>query len=66
MKHRLKEQIDKAGDTLRDLAEYLDMTYETLSKKMNGHVEFSRAEIRKMKNRYGLTAIQVDYIFFTD
>ena len=66
MKWRLKEQIDKNGDTLEELANYLEITYQTLSKKMNEHVDFSRTEIKKIKSRYNLTAEQIDYIFFTD
>lgn len=66
MKWKLREQIDKNNDTLDELAKYLDITYQTLSKKMNEHVEFTRAEIKKIKDRYSLTAEQLDYIFFID
>lgn len=66
MKHRLKEQMDRYGDSQEELAEYLGVTYQTLSKKLNGHGDFSRTEIRKMKDRYSLTAQQIDHIFFTD
>ena len=66
MKHRLREQIDIHKDTLDKLAEFLDITYQTLSKKMNSHVEFTRAELVKIKGRYRLTAMQMDYIFFSD
>ncbi|SKB01296.1 hypothetical protein SAMN05443428_1564 [Caloramator quimbayensis] len=66
MKWRLKEQIDKNGDTLEELANYLEITYQTLSKKMNEHVDFTRTEIKKIKSRYNLTAEQIEYIFFTD
>lgn len=66
MKWKLREQIDKNKDTLDELAKYLNITYQTLSKKMNEHVEFTRAEIKKIKDRYSLTAEQLDYIFFID
>ncbi len=66
MKHRLKEQMDKNNDSQEELAKYLNITYQTLSKKLNGHVEFTRCEIKKIKTRYNLTAQQVDYIFFED
>lgn len=66
LKWKLREQIDKNNDTLDELANYLSIAYQTLSKKMNGHVEFTRAEIKKIKDRYNLEAEQIDYIFFTD
>lgn len=66
MKWKLREQIDKNNDTLEKLATYLEITYQTLSKKMNGHVEFTRIEIKKIKDRYSLTAEQLDYIFFVE
>lgn len=66
MKWKLREQIDKNGDTLEELAKYLGITYQTLSKKINEHVEFTRLEVRKIKDRYSLTAEQLDYIFFVD
>lgn len=64
MKYRLREHIDRNGDSLEKLAEALGITYQTLSKKMNEHVEFTRAEIFTIKQRYSLSAEQIDYIFF--
>lgn len=66
MKWKLREVMDKHNDTLTDLANYLGITYGTLSKKMNQHVDFTITEIKKIKIRYSLTAEQIDEIFFTD
>ncbi len=66
MKWKLREQMDIYGDTLESLANYLNITYQTLSKKMNGHVDFTRTEILKIKQRYNLSAEQVDNIFFSN
>ena len=66
MKWKLREQMDIYGDTLESLANYLNITYQTLSKKMNGHVDFTRTEILKIKQRYNLSAGQVDNIFFSN
>ncbi len=64
MKYRLREQMNIFNDTPEELATYLDITYQTLSRKINEHTEFTRAEIKKIKERYNLTPMQVDYIFF--
>jgi len=66
VKWKLREQMDIYGDTLESLANYLNITYQTLSKKMNGHVDFTRTEILKIKQRYNLSAEQVDNIFFSN
>lgn len=58
--------MDIYGDTLESLANYLNIAYQTLSKKMNGHVDFTRTEILKIKQRYNLSAEQVDNIFFSN
>lgn len=66
MKFKLRVYIDKCGDTLEELAKALDITYQTLSKKMNGHVEFTREELGIIKDRYSLTAEQFCEVFFED
>ena len=64
MNHRLREVMEANGDKIDDLASFLDISYQTLNKKINGHTDFYRLEIAKIKIRYGLTPEQVDYIFF--
>ena len=66
MKYRLREHVEKSNDTLEDLSKYLGVTYQTLSKKMNQHVDFNNTEMMKIKQRYNLSAEQMDSIFFSE
>lgn len=53
------------GDTNRDLAEYLGISQQSVSSKINENgTEFRQGEIAKIKDRYGLSAEQVNNIFF--
>ena len=63
-KEKLKEFMDIFGDNLTKLADYLGISYQSISKKLNGHTDFKLTEIRMIKERYNLTAEEVDYIFF--
>ena len=55
------------GDTNKDLADYLGISEQSLSKKINENdTEFKQGEIKQIKARYGLTADQVDLIFFAE
>ena len=55
------------GDTNKTLADYLGITEQSLSNKINENgTEFKQGEIRLIKLRYHLTAEQVDLIFFAD
>lgn len=65
-KERLKEYMNLFDDGFGELAKYLEITYQSLNKKLNNHVDFKRSEIKKIKERYSLDAAQVDYIFFQD
>lgn len=65
-KERLKEVMGLFDDNFGELAKYLDLSYQSLNKKLNMHVDFKRTEIKKIKDRYNLDAEQVDYIFFQD
>lgn len=53
------------GDTVRDLAEYLGKTEQSVRKKIaeNGS-EFHISEVRKIVDRYHLSREQIDLIFF--
>ena len=53
-------------DTNGSLADYLNITQNRLSAKMNewNGAEFTQSEIRKIKERYSLTPEQVNQIFF--
>lgn len=53
------------GDTNKDLAEYLGITEQSVSAKINeNNTEFKQGEIAKIRDRYGLDAEQVEAIFF--
>ena len=65
-KNMLKSVMVLNGDTNHDLAEYLGISDPTLSLKMNetNGAEFTQGEIKKMIDRYHLTAEQTLQIFF--
>jgi len=65
MKWKLRDIMDEYGDTMEDLATYLEIAYPTLSKKFNQHIDFTQTEIKKIKLRYSLTPEKVDIIFFS-
>ena len=53
------------GDTNATLAEYLGITEQSVSNKINENgTEFKQGEIAKIKLRYNLTSEMVDRIFF--
>lgn len=55
------------GDTNKDLADYLGITEQSMSNKINENgTEFKQGEIRLIRIRYKLTSDQVDRIFFAD
>lgn len=55
------------GDTNASLAEYLGITEQSVSNKINENgTEFKQGEIAKIKARYNLNCDMVDRIFFAD
>lgn len=53
------------GDTNKTLADYLGITEQSVSNKINENgTEFKQGEIRLIRTRYNLTSDQVDRIFF--
>jgi hypothetical protein len=61
----LKSFMVLHGDTIRDLAEFLGKTPQSVSDKINERgTEFKQGEIAAIKDRYNLTADQVEAIFF--
>ena len=53
------------GDTIESLAEYLEISRQTLSWKIQGKTEFKRDEIDKIITRYELTPEETHEIFFS-
>lgn len=55
------------GDTNASLAEFLGITEQSVSNKINENgTEFRQGEITKIKARYNLDCDMVDRIFFAD
>lgn len=61
----LKSVMVLNGDTIRDLAEFLGKTPQSVSGKINERgTEFRQGEIAAIKERYNLSAEEVEAIFF--
>lgn len=61
----LKGKIRENGDTQEKLAVALGISNSNLSDKINGKSSFRQNEILLIKERYSLTANDVDRIFFS-
>ena len=61
----LKSVMVLNGDTIRDLAVYLEISPQSVSDKINErNTEFKQGEIAMIKERYNLSPDQIDNIFF--
>ncbi len=62
----LESAMKKHGDTNATLAKALGISAQSLSAKKNEThgIEFKKGEIDAIKKRYGLSAEEVDNIFF--
>ena len=61
----LKGKMVQFGDTQAKLAEFLGISLSNLNAKINGNgADFRQNEITAIKERYALTADEVDAIFF--
>lgn len=63
-KTELRAKMIINNDTGIILSKALNISETTLSAKINGKAEFTRSEIAKIKERYKLTAEDIDDIFF--
>lgn len=65
-KNELEAMMKLYGDTGNTLSEYLGIARSTFSAKINetNGAEFTQGEIMAIKERYSLTAEQIDRIFF--
>lgn len=52
--------------TDRQIAEILGISYQSFSRRINGHINFTVSEIRCLHDKLGLTKGQVYSIFFGD
>lgn len=64
IKEKLKEVMAYFDETFPKLAEYLGISYQALNKKVNGQSDFKLGEIIKIKERYGLSMEEIEFIFF--
>lgn len=60
----LKAKIVEHGDTQAILASAIGISASNLNDKINGKVSFRQDDIVAIRNRYGLSAQEVDLIFF--
>jgi predicted transcriptional regulator len=55
------------GDTNKDLADYLGITEQSVSNKINENgTEFKLGEMKRIAYRYNLSSDQIDDIFFAE
>lgn len=66
MKYKLLGIIKYNNETSEDLIKYLQISSSTFYNKLNGRNEFTRNEIKKIKERYKLNPEQINDIFFSD
>lgn len=64
MKEKLKKVLKEHGISQNELADMLGLTYQTISIKMNGHKDFTLSELRLIKIIFGLSAEEMDDIFY--
>ena len=63
----LKSIMVKNGDNQAVLAEFLGISLSNLNAKINGNgTDFRQNEITAIKDRYHMTAEEVDAVFFAD
>lgn len=61
----LKAKMKEFGDTQAVLAVVLGISRSRLTAKINGVADFRQNEILFIKDRYSLTAADIDLIFFS-
>lgn len=67
-KRLLEAKMKLMGDTNATLAKFIGITPQSLSAKKNEThgKEFNKSEIAKIKERYSLTAEEINAIFFAE
>ena len=63
---KLKSVMVLNGDTARSLSEFLGLSYQRFSAKINekNGAEFTQGEIEKIRTKYSLSANDLSDIFF--
>lgn len=65
-KNAFRAKVVGAGMTLAEVAGQIGINPATLGRKMSGEIDFTRAEIQKMRTVLGMTAADADAIFFAE
>ena len=66
-KEQLRSIMVLHGDTNKDLADYLGISEQSVSNKINENgTEFKQGEIARIKTKYNLSSEQIDNIFFAE
>lgn len=66
-KKRLRSFMALHGDVAKDLADWLNITEQSLLNKINEKgTEFKQGEINRIRIRYNLSPDEVDQIFFAE
>lgn len=60
----LKGKMAEHGDTQAELASAIGISLSNLNDKLNGKVSFRQSDIAAIRQRYRLSAEEVDLIFF--
>ena len=62
MFHNLKAEISRTGKTNKEFAELVEMNPVTFSKKLNGRVDFTLSEVKKIVEFFNLE-FTAEYLF---
>jgi len=62
MYRNLEAELVRNGLNRSDLAECLEVSYGTISAKMNGKYEFTLSEAIKIKNKF-FSDLSIEYLF---
>lgn len=61
-KKKLKDAMN--GDNFSELEKILGLKHAAISRRLNGHVDFSQPELQKIAKHYNLNESQIIDIFF--
>ena len=65
MKRKIKQMLKEHGKDQAYLAALLNITYQSVSIKINGHKDFTQGELFRIMKDFELSAEEFVYIFFT-
>ena len=63
-KTRIGDFLKSRGSSQNEAAEVLGISVASMSMKANGTTNFKLSELRKLKERYGMTGEEVIDVFF--